>query len=99
MVKHVFSPSTRESEVGRSLRVQDQFGLQSKFQDSESCYTEKFCFKKPHTYTITLIMSFSLKDTINIPLKGHSISFFQGHTETWLVISSALPIIRFLLLG
>ena len=40
-----FNPSTQESEVRVSLRVQGQSGLQSEFKDSQG-YTEKPCLKK-----------------------------------------------------
>ena len=35
MVVHTFNRSTWEAEADRSLRVQDQPGLQSEFQDSQ----------------------------------------------------------------
>ena len=41
-----FNPSTWEAEIGGSLWVWGQPGLQSKFQDSQG-YTEKPCLKKP----------------------------------------------------
>ena len=43
---HTFSPRTRETEADRSLLVQGQPGLQSGFQDSHGCYTEKPCLEK-----------------------------------------------------
>jgi hypothetical protein len=36
VVVHTFNPSTWEAEAGRSLEVQDQSGLESEFQDSQS---------------------------------------------------------------
>jgi hypothetical protein len=45
VLAHAFNPSTWE--VGESLRVQGQPGLQSEeFQDSQG-YTEKPCLEKP----------------------------------------------------
>ena len=38
--------STPEAEAGGSLGVQGQPGLQSKFQDSQGCYSEKSCVKQ-----------------------------------------------------
>jgi hypothetical protein len=45
VVEHAFNPSTWEAEVGRSLCVRGQPGLQSEFQDSQG-YTMKPCLKK-----------------------------------------------------
>jgi hypothetical protein len=42
VVEHAFDPSTKEAETAGSLRVQDQPGLQSKFQDSQG-HTGKPC--------------------------------------------------------
>jgi hypothetical protein len=44
-VAHTFNPITQEADVGKSLRVQGQPDLQSKFQDSHS-YTERPYLKK-----------------------------------------------------
>ena len=44
-VAHAFNSSTQEAEAGRSLTQ----GLQSEFQDSQDCYTEKPCLKKTKT--------------------------------------------------
>lgn len=46
MVAHAISSSTWEAEIGRSMWVQGQPSLQSKFEDSQGCYTEKFCVEK-----------------------------------------------------
>jgi hypothetical protein len=40
MVAHACNSNTQEAEAGRCLWVQDQLGLHSEFQDSQS-YTEK----------------------------------------------------------
>ena len=50
VVAHAFNPSTQEAEAGGSPWVQVQSGLQSKFQDSQSSYTEKPCLKNPCVY-------------------------------------------------
>jgi hypothetical protein len=42
---HTFNPSTWEAEADWSMWVRDQPGLQSQFQDSQDCYTEKPCLK------------------------------------------------------
>ena len=44
VVAHTFIPSTQEADAAR---VQGQPGLQSKFQDSQGCYTEKPCPEIP----------------------------------------------------
>jgi hypothetical protein len=44
MVAHAFNPSTQKAEAGGSLSVQNQPGLQIKFQDSQG-YTEKPCLE------------------------------------------------------
>ena len=41
-----FNPNTWNTEAGGSLWVQGQPGLQSEFQDSQDCYTEKPCLKR-----------------------------------------------------
>ena len=51
---YAFNPSTRETEAGGSLRVQDQLGLQSEFQNSQG--TEKPCLKKTSTYMLIVCM-------------------------------------------
>ena len=50
VVVHTFNPSTWEAEVGRSLWVWDQPGLQSKFQDSQR-NTEKSHLEKQNKQT------------------------------------------------
>jgi hypothetical protein len=45
VMAHAFNPRTQEAEVGRSLLVRGQPGLQSEFHVSQG-YTEKFCLKK-----------------------------------------------------
>lgn len=52
LVAQAFNPSTWEAEAGRSLWVQDQPGLQNKFQVSRG-YTERLCFKTKQTTTPT----------------------------------------------
>ena len=46
MMAHTLDPSTWETEAGGSLWVWGQPGLQSKFQDRQSCYTENSVSKK-----------------------------------------------------
>ena len=41
----MYTTITQEAEAGKSLRVQDQPGLQHEFQDSQG-YTEKPCQEK-----------------------------------------------------
>lgn len=41
VVARAFNPSTREAQVGRSLLVWGHPGIQSKFQDSQGCYTKQ----------------------------------------------------------
>ena len=43
---HTFNPDTQQAEAGGSMWVQGQPGLQSEFQDSQDCYTEKPSLKK-----------------------------------------------------
>jgi hypothetical protein len=51
MVAHAFNPGTPEAEAGGPLWFQGQLGLQSKFQTSQSCYTENPCLKnQTHKY-------------------------------------------------
>ena len=45
LVANAFNASTQEAEAGEPLWVLGQFGLQSKFQDSQG-YTEKLCLPK-----------------------------------------------------
>ena len=45
-VVYPFNPSTWETEAGGPLWVQGHPGLQSKFQDTQDCYTEKPCLKQ-----------------------------------------------------
>jgi hypothetical protein len=45
MVVYTFNPGTPEAQEGRSLGVQGQPGLHSKFQNSQG-YIEKLCLKK-----------------------------------------------------
>jgi len=45
VVVHAFNPSAQEAEVGASMWVQGQPGLQTEFRDSQG-YIEKPCFKK-----------------------------------------------------
>jgi hypothetical protein len=51
VVVHTFNPSTQEAEVDESLLVPGQPGLQSKFQDSQGCYTEKPYLKQTNKQT------------------------------------------------
>ena len=44
---HTFNPSTWEADAGGAQGVRGQPGLQSEFQDSQDCYTEKPCLEKP----------------------------------------------------
>ena len=46
MVAHAFNPSTQEAEAGDTQWVQGQPGLQSEFQNSQDCNTEKPCLEK-----------------------------------------------------
>ena len=49
MVLYLFiSPSTWEADVGKSLWVPGQPGLDSEFQDSQGCCTGKLCLGKPN---------------------------------------------------
>lgn len=46
LVEHTLNPSIW-GQRQEDLCVQDQPGLQSQFQSSQSCYTEKPCLEKP----------------------------------------------------
>ena len=64
MVVHAFNLSMQEAEPGRFLWVWDQSGLQSEFQDSQGCHTEKFCLEnqtnQPTNQTNKQELEFSL---------------------------------------
>lgn len=49
MVAHAFNTSTWEARAGESLWITGQTGLQSEFQDSQDCHTQKLSFEKAKT--------------------------------------------------
>lgn len=56
VVAHTFIRSTQEAKTGRSLWVQGQPCLQSKFQNRQGWYTEKSSLRIPPPHTHTQIL-------------------------------------------
>jgi hypothetical protein len=56
VVAYAFNSIILEAEAGRSLWFQDQSGLQSEFQYSQDCYTEKSCLENKTNIRVYVCM-------------------------------------------
>lgn len=73
MVASTFNPSTREVEAVRSLGIQDQSGLHSKFQHSQSYVIARPCLKfRKENGIHSVATQNDLKDKVAEGEKSHS---------------------------